>query len=352
MGSFLEAEKPHQARFKRESPHFSDAARPDGFYPAKPRSFCVPADHAEENLFEGIRTLAIEWFKSHGIHWHDGYGGKPSNHLCDSQVCGVNFLFPFADRPGPLASLLRPLFPDLKRMLPIEDGKFVAFEWIGGGGDDGYLKERRRPGSRRTRGANFTSADAAVAFDRADGKKQVVLVEWKYTESYGGNSIKVSKSGTDRTAIYRWLFDEADCPIDKALLPSFESLFYEPFYQLMRQQLLAHEMEKAQEEIGEFRANVVSLLHVAPSHNKDFRKVTSPELVPLGDTATGVWKRLVKPSGRFLSVSTEALFAPLLAEPPTGMQEWAKYLAQRYPWATEDKATPCRDIENVGIAER
>ena len=30
MGAFLEAEKPHQAKFKRESPFFSDAARQDG----------------------------------------------------------------------------------------------------------------------------------------------------------------------------------------------------------------------------------------------------------------------------------------------------------------------------------
>lgn len=102
----------------------------------------------------------------------------------------------------------------------------------------------------------------------------------------------------------------------------------EPFYQLMRQQLLAHEMEKARE----LDAVVVSLLHVAPSHNKDFRKVTSQELESLGDTATGVWKRLVKTPGRFLSVGTEQLFGSLLASPPAEMKPWADYLTQRYPW--------------------
>ena len=58
---------------------------------------------------------APEWFRTHDIKWHDGQDGKPSNHMCDSQVCRVNFLFPFADRSEPLASLLRPLFPDLGR---------------------------------------------------------------------------------------------------------------------------------------------------------------------------------------------------------------------------------------------
>jgi hypothetical protein len=167
-----------------------------------------------------------------------------------------------------------------------------------------------------------------VAFERADGKKQVVLIEWKYTESYGGISLKTAASGTDRTAIYRPLFDQADCPLAKELLPSFESLFFEPFYQLMRQQFLAHEMEKARE----LDADIVSLLHIAPAHNDDFRKVTSPELEPLGDTATGVWKRLVRAEGRFQSVSTEGLFGPLLANPPAGMEKWADYLVKRYPW--------------------
>jgi len=82
----------------------------------------------------------------------------------------------------------------------------------------------------------------------------------KYTESYGGAPLKTAASGTDRTAIYQPLFDRADCPINREVLSSFDALFFEPFYQLMRQQLLAHEMEKAR-ELG---ADAVSLLHIAP----------------------------------------------------------------------------------------
>jgi hypothetical protein len=341
MKSFLESEKPHQAKFKNESPFFTAPARQAGEYKKKPREFCLPASLSEENLIPEARKTAVEWFQQHGIKWHDGQHetpsdpakknekqvGKPSNHLCDSQVCCVNFLFPFADKPEPLASLLRPYFRDLKRMLPIEDGKFVTFEWIG---KENYLGEKMRPDSHRTRGANFTSADAAVMFEREDGKKQVVLIEWKYTESYGGTSLKMAASGTDRTAIYQHLYDKVDCPLDKNLIPSFESLFYEPFYQLLRQQFLANEMENARE----LDADIASLLHIAPAHNLDFCRVTSPDLKPLGDTATGVWKRLVK-TDRFQSDSTEELFGPLLKEPPTGMEDWANYLLQRYPWAVD-----------------
>jgi hypothetical protein len=327
MSSFLETQKPIQTQFKHSSKFFSEPARQDGVYKKTPRPFCVPVEHAEENLIPEARKTAVEWFRTHKIKWHDGQDGTPSNHLCDSQVCCVNFLFPFADKPESLALLLRPFFPDIKRMLPVESGKFVTFEWIG---ERNYLGEKVRPGSKRTRGANFTSADAIVAFERADGKKQVVLIEWKYTESYGWNSLTMASSGTDRTAIYRPLFDKADCPIDKSLLPSFESLFFEPFYQLMRQQFLANGMERERE----FGADIVSLLHIAPDHNRDFRKVTSPELKPLGDTATGVWAKLVKTPGRFQSASTEGLFGGMLRHPPAEMKPWAEYLTKRYPWAT------------------
>ena len=324
MGKFLVSEKTKQAAFKASSPYFSAPARADGFYKGTAYPFCIPAELAEENLFPPIRKTAVDFFARHKIKWHDGQNGKPSNHLCSSMVCGVNFLFPFADKPGALADLLRPKFP-VAEMLPIEDGQFVSFEWIGA---ENYLGEKNIGSSERTRGANFTSADAAVMFKRTDGRKQIVLIEWKYTESYHGTPLKYAKTGTDRSAIYQHLLDQPDCPINKDLLPGFDALFYEPFYQFMRQQFLAHEMEKAH-ELG---ADIVSLLHICPAHNEDFRKVTSPALVKLGDTATGVWKKLVTPQDRFLSVSVEELFGGLTAEQHPEIKDWVEYIHARYEW--------------------
>lgn len=90
---------------------------------------------------------------------------------------------------------------------------------------------------------------------------QIVLIEWKYTESYSGADLKISPSGTDRTGIYRPLFERDDCPFDKDQLPCFDALFVEPFYQFMRQQFLAHEMERAHE----MSADTVSVLHISTS---------------------------------------------------------------------------------------
>lgn len=328
MGNFLESEKPKQTKFKTTSPYFSDRARAEGDYKGKTRPFCVPVEFAEQNLFPEIRESALTHFAQHSINWHDGKNGKPGNHLCDSQVCCVNFLFPFADKPEAVAKVFVSIFPELEKMLPVESGKYVSFEWIG---KENYLGERIHGNGQRSRGANFTSADSIVMFERKDGKRQVVLIEWKYTESYGGTSLKISKNGTDRTTIYRHLFESADCPINKDKLPGFDSLFYEPFYQLMRQQFLASKMEKAH-EMG---ADIVSLLHIAPMRNADFRRVTSPELVKLGESATSIWKKLVKTEGRFISVSTEQLFGNLSAAKFPEMKSWLEYIHMRYTWVFE-----------------
>jgi hypothetical protein len=210
-------------------------------------------------------------------------------------------------------------------MLPVESGAYVTFEWIG---QRNYLGERISRNGKRTRGANFTSADATVMFEHTDGTRQAVSIEWKYTESYSRTSLKIARSGTDRTAIYAHLFIRDDCPIAQDHLPSHDALFYEPFYQLMRQQLLAHEMERAH-ELG---ADTVSVLHIAPACNTDLGRVTSPSLAHLGKTATDVWSKLVCTPGRFMSVSTEQLFGSLSAEQMPEVRSWLEYVGTRYAW--------------------
>jgi len=303
----------------------------DGVYKKHAYPFCLPVKYAAENLLPEIRAEAIAWFAERGIHWHDGACENPSNHLCDSQVCCVNFLFPFGGHPEALKRLLLPLYPHIDAMLPIEGGKYVSFEWIG---ERNYLGERMPTSGLRTRGANCTSTDAAVMFRCTDGRVQIVLIEWKYTESYGSNYRGISKSGTDRTAIYRPFFEREDSPLRRELFPSFEALFYEPFYQFMRQQFLGHEMEQAH-ELG---ADVVSLLHISPAGNLSFRRVTSPDLQHLGETATGVWANICGGSGptlrgeKFRAVSTEMLFGDYLREKPPEMSGWGEYIRSRYPW--------------------
>jgi hypothetical protein len=127
---------------------------------------------------------------------------------------------------------------------------------------------------------------------------------------------------------YGPIYEAEDCPLNKDLIPDFKALFYEPFYQLMREQFLAHGMEKAQEE----GAAVVSVLHLAPRCNEEIEKVTSPALQALGDHATSVWKMLVKRPGRFASVAIEDLFSSFEVRKFPKLKNWRGYIAARYAW--------------------
>lgn len=322
MGIFLESEKENQIAFKTTSNSISQQARSEGFFKGKPRPFCLPLDYAEENLYPPIREDALNFFRDKRISWHQGTQGKPSNHMCDSQVCCVNFLFPFATRPNELANLLKPIFPQIHHMLPVEDDLFVSFEWIG---EKNYLGEKMSSNGTRTRGANFTSTDAIVMFEDINQKRQVALIEWKYTESYSSTYLGIAKSGTDRRRIYQHLLDDPNCVVDLGKLPDVDALYVEPFYQFMRQQFLAAKMEEAHE----LKADIVSLLHIAPRVNHDFEKITSPGLIELGKTAIDVWRNLVKPQSRFISVHTEDLFGKFVGPE---LKDWQDYIRTRYRW--------------------
>ncbi len=329
MGRFLESEK---IRYEALIPHtkiFSETVKVPGLYKGKLRPFCLPQNYSEENLFQGIRKSAKDYFSHFEIKWHDAIKGEPSNHMCDSQVCCINFLYPFMDQPDALKDLLKPIFPDIGKVLNMgsEDG-YITFEWVG---LENYLGEKIRGNRKRPRGAIFTSTDAAVRFERLDGTIQIVLIEWKYTEAYFSTPLMKAKSGTDRTKIYEPLYLKDDCPLDKILIDDFSCLFYEPFYQLMRQQLLAHEMEKA----GELGASKVSVLHLAPGANKDFKRVTSPGLKQFGDSAVGVWKGLVKDKGSFISCNMENFFGALPLEKHPVLSSWWDYITERYAWVSQ-----------------
>ena len=176
----------------------------------------------------------------------------------------------------------------------------MAFEWIG---ERNYLKElsggKVASDRGRKRGANFTSLDFAFRFRRTDGRIQIVAGEWKYTENYTGKDLRISRSGTDRLCIYRPFMEQPDCQINLGCV-SLGALCFDPFDQLMRQQLLCSSMER-HHEMG---ADIVSLLHVAPAANKNLMdRVTSPELKSVGSDIHRIWAKLVS-SERFSGVYT------------------------------------------------
>jgi len=241
----------------------------------------------------------------------------------------MNFLMPLADKPEMLSRLVgEALVIASPEMLEFESGPdgrpwFVGFEW---NGREDYLNEGGRQ-RRRIRGSNSTSADAVVRF-RHNGRNETLLIEWKYTESYGPPI--AAKGNPTRISRYENLLFTPTGPIRNDLGLKIEDFFYEPFYQLLRQQMLAFQMKK----IGEDRTERVRVLHIAPAANLALRKVTSPALKRFGDDAFAVFRSLLVLPADFVSRSTESLFGPLISN-PNGANEWAGYLARRYAFLVD-----------------
>ncbi|RXH24119.1 hypothetical protein XH99_28950 [Bradyrhizobium nanningense] len=278
------------------------------------------ADAKFLNLAPSIRDIAPRYFEAKKITWH-----THANHALSSQVCCLNFLMPLAERPEVLARLVRTALKSSEvRMLPVEDGPdgrpwYVAFEWNGGGRD--FLNEAGPDGSLR-RGSNSTSADAVVKFECA-GELETLLIEWKYTEQYGA---PISASGNPtRIQRYRDLAFAPNGPVRADLGLILEDFFWEPFYQLLRQQMLAFQMQKARLD----GATKVRILHISPKENRSLHRVTAPALRRFGDDAFEVFRTFLSEPGDFINCPTEELFVPLISSVPSS-DAWAVYLTERY----------------------
>ncbi len=88
---------------------------------------------------------------------------------------------------------------------------------------------------------------------------------------------------------------------------TFTDVLDEPLYQLVRQQLLAHELEKAGAE-GTQRVRVV---HVSPAGNDAYQtSLARNRTGSSAATVTDVWQRLLRASDRFVSVDSSTFWNP------------------------------------------
>jgi hypothetical protein len=186
----------------------------------------------------------------------------------------------------------------------------------------------------RTRGANVTSADAIVSFRQA-GRIETLLIEWKYTEAYGEPIANKTRPGAahtpNETRLQRYnnIAFAPDGPIRADLGLELKDFFWEPFYQCLRQQILALQMQKAKEG----GAERVRVLHISPSGNLALHKVTAPELREIEgrkfEDAFDAFRAVLVDPDAFISRSTEQVFGALLSELGAG-DPWAGYLIDRY----------------------
>lgn len=292
--------------WKQRSLTLPDDARAPGVYEKHQRAYpvCLPIECASHNLLPEVRGDAIELFTELDIPWHDSVGGGPSNHLRDSQVQCVNALFQMVSDPKRIKLAFGDVV-DIAEVLQIEDGRFMTFEYIG---PTDYFDEGIRHGKDvgRRRGTNCTSVDAAFLYKTSTGATELALVEWKFTESYltaldrnpDSDAIRIGRYAADLAAV--------DGPVRNDVLP-IELLLDEPFYQLMRQQLLANRLEQA----GVHGADVVRVLHVLAPENTGYRdSLVRPEHRAVGGSVDEVWTKLLRTRDRFVHVDPARFLDP------------------------------------------
>ena len=90
-------------------------------------------------------------------------------------------------------------------------------------------------------------------------------------------------------------------------LVPYDDLFVEPFYPLLRQQLLAREMEKAH-DAGADRVRVV---HVSPPANTALRaSLNRPSHHDAGSDVFDIWRAMVRRSDRFVTMDSAVFCDP------------------------------------------
>jgi hypothetical protein len=238
------------------------------------------------NLWGGIRDDAIAYFKENEIPWWEESEDGPTGHLVSSQVACVNHLFPLRQRQDLATAVLKQIDRDIICAEYLDDG-FVEFEVIG---QKNYLGERQH-----TRGANATSIDAMMLGRKAK-KNILVSIEWKYTENYTGECLYC-----EPRTIYNKLMEDPNSPIDSEIAKGdnpeeyYKALYYEPFYQLMRQTLLSWKMADA----NEYGADDYIHLHIVPDENKEMLEgITSNHIQGFKDgdhfDMETAWKSVLK----------------------------------------------------------
>ncbi len=340
---FERSAKRRQQRFRDTSPTISN----EGRSPLDPKGEHNPHLLAKgwevENLIPSIRGEggAIDFFKQRGMKWwkssrsgDDINSDRPTRNMASSQVACVNFLLPLAPIPGALRSLLRALDDDIEDVVQICNkglSSLVEFEWNGEGD---YSLE-----GNTTRGAQNTSIDGFLVARTKSGKRRAYLLEWKYVEKYLTSKPDFKgegKAGDTRRCRYTKLFHAPYSSFDPEVVPNLDDFLFEPFYQLMRQRLLADRMVH-NKELCVDEAKVVV---VVPEENWAYRTVsgnngtTSPPLakrLPQLETVEAVMRACLKdPDAQFDMVTPSSLVDALARDLPNETADWASYWRCRY----------------------
>ena len=333
LNDFEKQETLRQVAYKRrlwpEMPNGRFSKQPQHTYP-----HILPEGNLKKAFYPQIAESILNYMETEKIAPH-----SELLNLRSSQAACFNFLFPLRQDLGLATEVFSQFFPTLKQVTSLEfeyTGPVEVTTWLG-----------EPPGGKR--GQNCTSIDAAVFWENQGGQEYAALIEWKYTErGYGSCSAFNNASASEEIACLGLSVWENPLPeqvcllcrgvparsrrywehMDKAGidLTKFRSVrgcpFQGPFYQLMRQTLVAGYLRTR-----ETQAQVVSMsfggntsLHSLPEH---LRAINA-------DNVIKAWNRVLDVNTPPLLVITVEQLIGAVDRIGTQENDWRNYLKEHY----------------------
>lgn len=296
-----------------------------GMWNGKPYPHILPEDAWSLNLWENISYNTVKQFAQHEIPWH------PQKHnMLSSQIMCVNIFFPLQEHLHLINDWLRLCQFDVSEVTSLE------FEYLG---PKNYFNEDQQ------RGRDRTSADLAITWVDMARRNNLLLLEFKFSEPNFGvcsqdknpnpqrclavrKVISSPKKQCHRAQTGRTYWDHILSEKTPFWLDSLALEWYCPFrydfYQLMRNQLLAHCIQsdpKAGFDRAEFgvlyHADNDKLLKMSPPFDKEHNPLKA-------------WPSLLHKPETFHTFSLQDFFSAIDPGLPFELADWREYLKQRY----------------------
>lgn len=337
QNAFEQQEIFRQVAFKRRHwPQLGDgrsSKRPTYTYP-----HILPKGLIRLAFYDPIADAILSYLAKEDIALH-----SEALNLKSSQVACLNFLFPLREDLSLAKFALGPFLPGLREVTGIE------FEYTGPHGVTEWLGEPSggKPGQYRT------SIDAAIFWIGKSKRKHITLVEWKYTEggfgrcsAFGGacpkakdkcrfldaardsdpaQSCRLTTAGDRRSRRY-WEHMQAAGISLSAFAAVCGCPFQGPFYQIMRQFLLAAYVRQSG------KADQVDVACIGFARNTTLLKVPPRlrSLIPPGRSSViDAWNAVLQGVPPMRHYTAEQLMVGV--HRAGGMDvAWRNYLRERY----------------------
>jgi len=307
MDSYNEQVKAQLCQYKKKT---LKTPKP-GLFRGKPYCHILPDERWKENLWNQKLEQILDYAKHRQINWHLGKA-----HLNSSQILCFNLFFPFIYNTMPLEPYFRNNVSGFNKFAGI-----MEFEYTD---PLNLLNEKKQ-----------TNVDLAMEWLDDDCNINLFLFEFKYTEDSFGTCSKYNKEKCRDLDTYNHpkkcyltnnkikYWDELiqNGPIKIELIVGKEICpFRSGLYQLMRNQLLAHTLEKT----GRYKKVIFGVIY--PKQNKALERGVSAIRTVNGTEVS--WCSLIKNSDRFQVILLDDLLTSMFKH--SNDNSWKEFLIEKY----------------------